>query len=104
MPNTKNTTFDYLYAVYNTLRKIKGEEFRPENFKFRLGNEVVKELFDATRCYICLNEPITLFGIEVEHDFYSPKNVQIFEDITNKISIPFEEYELREGANKCQSQ
>lgn len=85
---------DYLKALYSTLRETKKFNYRPEEYKWRLGAELVKELMEGDIYRLeCITEPKLLFGIVVEIDYFNPWNVQIFEDITNKIYIESEKKE-----------
>ena len=80
-----NNTLDYLTALYFTLEKME-KNFRPEDYKWKIGVKVLQEAKLLPPC-MELNEKTTLFGIAVEIDYVNPNNVQIFEDITNKIYI-----------------
>ena len=81
-------TIEYLQALYYTLREMKGFSYRPEDYKWVLGTRVIGEL-DLSVFWLRepKEEPRTLYGIPVRIDYSNPHNVQIFEDITNKIGI-----------------
>lgn len=84
-------TIEYLKTLYFTLREMKKqkrENFKSSEYKWRLGAELVKELMEKDIYRLeCLTEPKVLFGIVVEIDYFNPWNVQLYEDITNKIAI-----------------
>lgn len=78
----------FLQALYCTLRQMKGCHFNSNDYKWRLGTEVINELKLGTIYSIeSLYEPRYLYGIEIEIDYKNPHNIQLFEDITNKIYI-----------------
>lgn len=87
-----NDTMQYLNAIYYTLRKMKQNSFRTEDYKWKLGSKIVNEILPI-HVNVNTTEKRTLFGIDVEIDFENPDNLQLFEDITNKVSIPYAEYE-----------
>ena len=45
------------------------------------------------------NEALTLFGIGCEIDYNNPHEIKLFEDITNKVSIPYAEFQELEERN-----
>lgn len=67
-------------------RKL-GFPFRKEEYKWILGIKILEELKMKT-CELTVEipeGPMTLFGIAVEIDHENPNNIQLWEDITNKI-------------------
>lgn len=82
----------FVRVLYNTLRECK-PNFRPEEYKWRLGGFVICELDSTYNMGITehmlfhKDEKATLYGIEIEIDRENPYNVQLFEDITNKIAV-----------------
>lgn len=83
-----NNTLDYLTALIHTLQEMRGRDFRPEDYKWRLGVKVLRDIdLRAFNAFINIAEPLYLYGIVVEIDYINPNNVQLFEDITNKIYI-----------------
>lgn len=87
-------TIEYLECLYNTLRTAKGGKYDYRDYKWVLGNEIFQEIYKT----ICIqntvsmyDEPTFLFGIEVEIDRINPYTLKLYEDITNKISIPYAE-------------
>ena len=81
---------EYLEKLYFTLRDMKAqkrENFNQNEYKWVLGADVISELHLRDRFIISEKEPIFLFGIVVEIDYCNIYNVQIFEDITDKIGI-----------------
>lgn len=86
--NERLTTVDYLTALYHTLKKMRGRDFREDCYKWRLGVSIFHDIgLNEFNIFREQNKPKLLFGIEVEIDYSNPYNVQIFEDITNKIYI-----------------
>lgn len=80
-------TIEYLRVLYYTLREMKGQNFSSEEYKWRLGTRILNDIDVKAYNFLAKKqEPIYLFGIVVEVDYYNPDNVQIFEDITNKIA------------------
>lgn len=83
-----DSTIEYLSALYYTLREMKRESYKPEEYKWRLGVKVIRDIdLLAFNAFINRDEPLYLYGIVVEIDYTNPNNVQLFEDITNKIYI-----------------
>jgi len=79
----------HLKVLYYTLREMKGQNYRSENYNWRLGEKVISEI-KLSNCIIntsTIGKPMIIFGIRVEVDYTNPYNMQIFEDITNKIGI-----------------
>ena len=85
-----NNTIDYITVLYNTLRETKKENYKPEEYKWRLGFKVIQDIDLFTfNVFKSENAPIYLYGIVVEMDYINPSNIQLFEDITNKIAIDY---------------
>lgn len=83
-----NNIREYLQALYNTLREMKGVSYNYKDYKWLLGAAIIDELkLSNFHTVIETVEPIFLFGIEIEIDIKNPYNIQLFEDITNKIRI-----------------
>lgn len=78
-----------LKILYYTLREMRGLMYKSQDYKWVLGTKVIQELKLRNRFTIVseIEEPIYLFDIVVEIDYRNPNNVQLFEDITNKIYI-----------------
>ena len=72
-------------AMYRT-EKL-GMSFIRDDYKWLLGIEVIRDL--ENNAYYVTSEfpdiPRTLFGIIVEPDYHNPNNVQLYENITNKL-------------------
>ena len=77
-------------ALYNTLRACR-PNYNANDYKWRLGSAVIGELERQYNNFYCFsintNEKKTLYGIDVEIDYLSPYNIQLFEDITDKIAV-----------------
>jgi hypothetical protein len=79
----------FVQVLYSTLRECK-PNFRPEEYKWRLGGFVLDSLYNmgiASQMLFHKDEKPTLYGIEIEIDRENPYNLQLFEDITNKIAV-----------------
>lgn len=90
-------TIEYLECLYNTLRDAKKEKYDYRDYKWVLGHEIFQEIYKCiyTQNRVSrYNEPTFLFGIEVEIDKINPYTLKLYEDITNKISIPYTENEF----------
>lgn len=64
-----------------------GYPFNEEDYIWRLGAKVIQDI-ELSTDYIMAefpDRPRTLFGIVVELDYHNPYNVQLWENITNKI-------------------
>ena len=84
------STIEHLKILYFTLRQMKEqnrEYFRDSEYKWVLGTAVIQELKLQDPYRLAEVEPMYLFGIVVEADYVNPHNVQLFEDITNKIAV-----------------
>lgn len=97
MTNDRNKMIEYITLLYNTLRDAKKEKYDYRDYKWVLGNEIFQEIYKTI--YIqntvsMYDEPTFLFGIEVEIDRINPYTLKLYEDITNKISIPYTENEF----------
>jgi len=92
-----NNIREYLQALYNTLREMKGDRYNYKDYKWKLGVSIIDELkISNFHTVIETVEQTFLFGIEVEMDIVNPYNVQLFEDITNKICIEAAGKEVKE--------
>ena len=76
----------FVGILYRTLRQVKGFNYHAEDYKWRFGQAVIDEYIGDIRQPNAF-EIATLYGIEVEIDYKNPNNLQLFEDITNKIAI-----------------
>ena len=74
----------FLQIIYNTLRACR-PNYNANDYKWRLGVKVIGEFYNLF--VINTNEKRTLYGIDVEIDYLNPYNLQLFEDITNKIAV-----------------
>ena len=64
-----------------------GIPFKREEYKWVLGVNVINDI-DITENLVMAvypDQPRTLFGIVVEADFHNPNNIQLWENITNKV-------------------
>lgn len=81
---------EYLEKLYFTLRDMKAQKreyFSHNEYKWVLGVNIVRKLVLRDRLIISEKEPIYLFGIVVEIDYFNSWSVHLYEDITNKIYI-----------------
>lgn len=87
------TDIEKAHALYDTLRTLKGRNFDENKYKWVLGFEVFKKFrpfFIHELAYPV--EPIYLFGVVVERDMQNPYTFKLYEDITDRIAIPYEEF------------
>lgn len=83
---------NYAQILYDTLRQIR-PNYDPKEYKWRLGAAVIYDLDSSYKMGIAhsiilkKDEKPTLYGIEIEVDHENPYNLQLFEDITNKIAV-----------------
>lgn len=81
-------TIKYLHGLLWTLEKMKGREYRSTDYKLVLGINLVKAIGEHPVIKVAdLNKPIYFYGVEVKIDYKNVTNIQIFEDITNKIAL-----------------
>ena len=85
------STFEYVKILYNTLIEARGREFDKSDYYWSIGVLIIKELFE--RLDVPQNENVVLFGIEVRFSYRNPHEIKLYEDITNKIAIPYSENE-----------
>ena len=84
--------------LYFTLRKVR-KDFNPKDYKWELGAAVIYDLdvnygHSIAEYLIAVPaEKPTLFGIPVELNIENPHQLKLYEDITNKISVPAEDEE-----------
>lgn len=82
----------FCQMLYYALRECR-PNYNANEYKWRIGAAAMYELDSFYRAdiahQIILNreEKPTLYGIEVEIDYENPDNLQLFEDITNKIAV-----------------
>lgn len=64
-----------------------GVPFKREEYKWILGVKVIQELETNTHYVMAEfpNKSRTLFGVVVEADYANPNNIQLWENITNKV-------------------
>lgn len=85
-----NRAIEYLYGLLN-LAEMRTEKlgipFKREDYKWVLGARVITDIDMDTNFQRSLypDQPRTLFGVVVEADFHNPDNVQLWENITNKV-------------------
>lgn len=86
----KNYAVDYLYKLMS-LAEARTEKlgipFKREDYKWILGVRVINDIniSNALVMTACQDCPRTLYGIVVEADHANPNNVQLWENITNKV-------------------
>ena len=63
-----------------------GIPFKKEDFKWVLGAEILYGI-QTSEGYLSASSvaPYTLFGVDVVEDYVNPKNIQLYENITNKL-------------------
>ena len=77
-----------LYDLAVCKTESQGIPFKSEEYKWVLGAKVIHELETNYDIYQVTTDPDTprsLFGIVVEADIYNPNNIQLWENITNKL-------------------
>lgn len=76
-----------LRALAESRTEMQGIAFNPDDYKWVLGVKVINSI--ENKSYYVMAEfpdrPRTLFGIVVDRDFHNPDNVQLWENITNKV-------------------
>lgn len=83
---------EFIKILYFTLRQCR-PNYNPKEYKWRMGAKVMYELDSLYKTGIAnsiifnRDEKPTLYGIDVEVDYENPDNLQLFEDITNKIAV-----------------
>lgn len=80
----------FIQALYLSLRKSR-PNYNANYYKWRLGAAVIAAFERQYNIYNTFenntDEKRTLYGIDVEIDYSNPYNLQLFEDITNKIAV-----------------
>lgn len=83
-------SISFTQILYTALRANR-PNYNANNYKWRIGAAVIGELERQYNNFYCFsintNEKKTLYGIDVEIDYLNPYNIQLFEDITNKIAV-----------------
>jgi hypothetical protein len=75
-----------LYALTRERAERLHIPFDDNDYKWILGVRVVRDLEYLTHsAYIDASDIRTLFGIVVEIDYHNPNNIQLWENITNKL-------------------
>lgn len=92
------TTIEHANALYHTLRQLKGRDFDENDYMWKIGAGNIFECVNYTN-WERENEALTLFGIGCEIDYNNPHEIKLFEDITNKVSIPYAEFQELEERN-----
>lgn len=77
----------FTQVLYNTLRECR-PNFNASEYKWRIGTEIIST-FHNNITVINPSEKRTLYGIDLEIDYLNPYNIQLFEDITNKIAVDY---------------
>lgn len=97
------TNIERADALYHTLRTLKDRDFDENKYKWVLGYEVFRDFrpfFIHQLAYPI--EPTWLFGIVVERDMQNPFTFKLYEDITDQIAIPYEEFKEMEEQDEIQ--
>lgn len=82
-------TLEYTRSLYIALLKKRPEFFAFE-YKWVLGDKIIDELKADNNPYepkFCVYgfKHATLYGIDVEIDYYNPYTIKLYEDITYKL-------------------
>ena len=78
----------HLYSLLSLAKcraESQGIPFKREDYKWVLGVKTYYKLELNYHFNIVYNEPRMLFGIVVELDYHNPDNIQLCENITNKL-------------------
>lgn len=79
-------TISFIQALYFTLR-LHRPNYKADDYKWRLGTAVIRQCNDFYNTFeYNTSEKKTLYGIDVEIDYSNPYNLQLYEDITNKLA------------------
>lgn len=81
--------FKEIEKVYKNLRERR-PDYNKGEYKWKLGVGLIQKIeheFAFFRYVDCTGVKNTLFGMEIEIDYLDPFNIQIFEDITDKIAV-----------------
>ena len=75
-----------LYVLSQDRTERLGINFNLADYKWVLGMNVIRDI-EYNNHYIVSGQdcPRTLFGIVIEIDYHNPDNVQLWENITNKL-------------------
>lgn len=78
---------NFLFALAQDKSERLGIYFNPDDYKWVLGIHVVSDLEYNNHYYTVSGQdcPRTLFGIVVEIDYHNPDNIQLWENITDKL-------------------
>ena len=79
---------DYVQMLLCALREARGLSFKPEDYRLILGRKIIEQIeasIPFMQVYPVSEKDITFCGIKVEIDEKNLYNVQIFENITDKI-------------------
>lgn len=77
-----------LYVLAQERGERERHSFNSDDYKWILGIKVICDLdmmHHYSYCTENIGEPKTLFGIKVDIDYQNPYNVQLWENITNKL-------------------
>ncbi len=79
---------DYVLMLLYALREARGLSFNPENYRLVLGQKIIEQIESRSpfiQAYPSSERNNTFCGIKVEIDEKNLYNVQVFENITDKI-------------------
>lgn len=86
------STQEYVIALYNTLRQMHDRDFKPEDYFWMVGLNHFREL-QPFFSFQQMSKPLMLMGIRVEINRFNPDELKLYEDITNKVAVPYVEVE-----------
>lgn len=85
-PYKPYTNYEFAATLYKTLRACR-PNYNANDYRWRLGVMVIDDIKRDNPFVYNPTEKRTLYGIVIEVDYQNPYNIQLFEDITNRIAI-----------------
>ena len=81
---SQNETIRHLGAL-RSLAELKNKHYQPCNYKWVLGVEVINDIVNELYFHRGIDMPMSLFGIPVQRDYENPKNIELWQNITNEL-------------------